>query len=288
MIHKILSCALLLLPALAHSQTVGTTQAAGDLNYTVTAHWAMKAKPVAMVQSLDNKKVFILGDDAKVHIFTPQGKELAAMPVDANVTDIDIAPRGEAIYLLNGKDNSYTALAIDFTQHIDITGSPILGNPDAPVALVEFSDFECPYCSKVKPLLDQLLEKNKDTLKVVFKHMPLIRIHKQAIPAAKAAIAAQKQGKFWEMHDALFAAKKLTPEAIDKAAADIGLNIDQFNTDRNSPATQQQLNKDMADAKKADVTGTPTLFINGKLVQDRSPQGIQNLIDRELAASQAK
>ena len=109
-------------------------------------------------------------------------------------------------------------------------------------------------------------------------------MHNQAEPAALASIAAQNQGKFWQMHDALFSAGTLTTESIEAAAVSTGLNMEQFKKDMVNPATKQKLHKDMADATKADVTGTPTLFINGRRVKDRRPPAIQKMVNRELAA----
>ncbi len=124
---------------------------------------------------------------------------------------------------------------------------------------------------------------NPETVKLVFKNLPL-RMHNQAEPAALAAIAAQNQGKFWQMHDALFGVEKLTKESIEAAAVSIGLNMEQFKKDLADPATRQRLYKDVTDAKKADVSGTPTLFINGQRVKNRSLPAMQAMIDRELKA----
>ncbi|PIE65540.1 MAG: disulfide bond formation protein DsbA [Desulfobacterales bacterium] len=282
MLKSLTLCALLLTPGLALAAASDDLNSSGDLNWSTQQFWKMDAQPRAFVQSLDNKKTFVLGADSKVHIYSINGKELGAMPVSPDVIAIDIAPRGETLYLLNAKENSFTALDISFTQHINITNNPVLGNPAAPVTLVEFSDFECPFCSKVKPVIDTLLEHNKDTLKVVFKHMPL-RMHPMAESAALAAIAAQKQGKFWEMHDALFQANKLTAATIDQMAQTIGLDMEQFKQDKNTTVTKQQLAEDMRDAQRAEVTGTPTLFINGMRVKNRSPEAMQKMIDKALA-----
>jgi protein-disulfide isomerase len=133
-----------------------------------------------------------------------------------------------------------------------------------------------------------VLEKNPETVKIVFKHLPLTRIHKQAAPAALAAIAAQNQGKFWQMHDAIFAiSNKLSKTSIEKAATDIGLDMEQFNKDLGSQATKQKLAKDMAGAKKAGVSGTPALFINGRMVKKRDVDSIQKMVDQELAKTKA-
>ena len=114
-------------------------------------------------------------------------------------------------------------------------------------------------------------------------------MHNQAASAALAAIAAQNQGKFWQMHDALFAiSNKLNKKSIEKAATDIGLDIEQFNKDLNSQATKQKLGKDMADAKKADISGTPALFINGRKVKKRDVASIQKMVAHEVAKTKAK
>ena len=251
---------------------------------SVAASWKLEAKPLGMVHSLDNKRVFILGDDANVHIYTSEGAKQGAIPVDKGVTAIDIAPRGEMLYLINGRDNTFTALTISFTTHIDVTGAPYLGKENAPVVLAIFSDFQCPYCGKISPLIDQALEKNPDTLKVAFKNLPLTNIHNMAEPAALAALAAHNQGKFWQMHDGLFAMNaQITAEKIQAAAIAIGLDMNKFNADLNSEVTKQRLVKDMMDASNSDISGTPSLFVNGRRVNDRSPEGLQKLIDEEVA-----
>ena len=126
-----------------------------------------------------------------------------------------------------------------------------------------------------------MLDKNPDNVKIVFKHLPL-RMHRFAEQAALAAIAAQNQGKFWQMHDALFETAKLSKEAIEQAAQKIGLDMDRFKKDMNSQESRQKLARDMLDAQKAEIGGTPTLFINGHLVKNRSPEAIQKMIDAEL------
>jgi len=129
-----------------------------------------------------------------------------------------------------------------------------------------------------------LLDKNPQTLKIAFKNLPLTSIHKMAVPAALAAIAAQNQGKFWQMHDAIFAMKtQITMEKLETAAREIGLDMEKFNADRTSDEVRQKLAKDMGDAKAAQVTGTPTLFINGRRVKERSLAALQKMIDEEAA-----
>ena len=287
MLKKTILAVALLLPLAAQAQEVKKTNVSGDLNWTVQANWSLPAKPLDLVHSLDNKKVFILTADSKVHIFAADGRKLGEMPVEADTVAIDIAPRGEMLYLINGRTNSFTAMDIGFSQQIDITGAPVRGKADAPVTLVVFSDFECPWCAKLEPLLAQLLAANADTVRIVFKHLPL-PMHPQAEPAALAAIAAQRQGKFWEMHDALFAVQQWTPAAITETATRIKLDMTRFQADLNSQETRMQLAKDKADAQAAEVAATPSVFVNGRPVRERSLPALQAMVNEALAAQGAK
>ena len=287
MLKKTILAVALLLPLAAQAQEVKKTNVSGDLNWTVQANWSLPAKPLDLVHSLDNKKVFILTADSKVHIFAADGRKLGEMGVEADTVAIDIAPRGEMLYLINGRTNSFTAMDIGFSQQIDITGAPVRGKADAPVTLVVFSDFECPWCAKLEPLLAQLLAANADTVRVVFKHLPL-PMHPQAEPAALAAIAAQRQGKFWEMHDALFAVQQWTPAAVTETATRIKLDMTRFQADLNSQETRMQLAKDKADAQAAEVAATPSVFVNGRPVRERSLPALQAMVNEALAAQGAK
>jgi len=134
-------------------------------------------------------------------------------------------------------------------------------------------------------VLEQLLEKNSETVRLVIKNYPLSR-HKFAEQAARASLAADRQGMFWEFHDKLFDNyKELSSEKIDEIAAELGLDMKRFKTDMESQAVRQQVNRDRQDGRKAGVTGTPILFVNGIKVRDRSIAGIQKLIDKQLTKS---
>ncbi len=137
------------------------------------------------------------------------------------------------------------------------------------------------------PLLEQVLEHNPDTVKIVLKNMPL-SFHKFAEPAALAALAAGEQGKFWEFHDELFAAtSKLTPDVINAIGTKLDLNMEKFKKDLTSADIKQKLAQDLQDAKEAGVTGTPTLFVNGIKLKSRTLPAVQKIIDDELAAQKA-
>jgi len=123
-------------------QAAQPPQATNTIDWSITRSWTMPCQPLDFVQSLDNKKVFVLCSDSKVHIYTPDGKQIGTIPVDNDVSGIDIAPRGEAVYLISKTGKSYTAIDVSVTQDIDITGAPFVGNENAPVTMVVFSDFQ--------------------------------------------------------------------------------------------------------------------------------------------------
>ena len=131
--------------------------------------------------------------------------------------------------------------------------------------------------------MDQVLKAYPNEVKFVYKEFPLTSIHQNALNAAKAAVAAQKQGKFWEMHDKLFANQRtLSPDNLKQYAKEIELDEAKFEKDMTSPEVQEQLDADMKLAQEADVRGTPTLFLNGKRVMNRSFEGLKQMIDEAL------
>lgn len=256
------------------------------VDWQVQGEWKLPASPLDVVYSLDQKHVFVLTDQHQILIYDPTGKLEGNIPVSKGVKAIDIAPRGENLYLIDSEKNTFTSLAVDFILPINIAGSPFLGKENAPVTIVEFSDFECPYCSEAVPLLEEALKKNPDTVKLVFKNMPL-SAHRNAELAARAALAAKEQGKFWEFHNELFSTKNLNAQAIDAIAVKLKLDMTRFKQDIVSPKIQQELVQDLKDAEAAGVTGTPALFINGRALRNRSLPVIQGLIDDELKKVQS-
>lgn len=251
------------------------------LLWSIQESWDISEKALDMVHSLDGKYVFILTDKNTVTIYSAQGQHLGTIPVDEGVNAIDIEPRGERLYLLDNAKNSFTSISIDFIKDINIVGSPFKGKADAPITIVDFTDFECPYCSKIVPILEEVLKNNPDKVKLVFKNMPL-RNHQFAVEAASAALAAGEQGKFWEFHDKLFASPKLNSKTIDDIAVTLNLDLEKYKKDKSSNAIRQKIATDIRDANEAGVTGTPTVFINGRLLKDRTPEAIQDIIDNEL------
>ncbi len=157
------------------------------------------------------------------------------------------------------------------------------GAKKAKVTIVEFSDYQCPFSKRAQPLINQLLEAFPNDLKHVFKNFPL-RFHKRAEPAAKACIAAGNQGKFWEMQALVFEnPKKLEDEDLKGYAEKLALDMGRFNSDFQSKDAAKEIQDDMALGRKVGVTGTPTLFINGKRVKQRNFEAMKADIEKHKA-----
>ena len=176
---------------------------------------------------------------------------------------------------------------LDAELYIPIGESPVFGPADALVTIVAFSEFQCPYCSRVLATMEQIKEEFGDDVRIVFKHRPL-GFHDRAEPAARATIAAQNQGKFWEMHDLLFANQRaLTDENFDAFAEQLGLNIEQFHTDMQSEATTARIQEDLALAERVQANGTPHFFINGMRLSGAQPfPRFQSVINEQLIIAQ--
>jgi protein-disulfide isomerase len=153
---------------------------------------------------------------------------------------------------------------LDAPVAIATEGSPVTGPASAPITLIEFSDFQCPYCVKAAGQLKALLKAYPSQVKLVFRQFPLDS-HSQAATAAAAALAAHNQGKFWPMHDALFANRdRLSRSGILLLASSLNLDMKRFTADMDSPETKRLVTRDIDDGDRAGVEGTPTIFIDGQ------------------------
>jgi protein-disulfide isomerase len=198
------------------------------------------------------------------------GRKVAQCRVEDPACSYSTSMAATAIRAIKtGKSESEAYAALDpqiFSDPVTIpvAGAPVTGPANAPITLVEFSDFQCPYCSAAVAQLKEVLKMYPTQVKLIFKQFPL-ETHPQADLAAAAAVAAQKQGKFWALHDAMFAhPEDLSRKGILSLAQQNGLNINQFENDMDSTAVRETVVRDVQDGNQAGVEGTPSLFINGQ------------------------
>jgi len=167
---------------------------------------------------------------------------------------------------------------------IELGDAPIRGSESATITIVEWADFQCPFCVRVNPTLDQIQKEYGDKVRIAFKHLPL-SMHAKARAAHQAAEAAHRQGKFWEMHDRIFESPKdLNPETYLRYANEMGLDIDRYNSDFSSTSVRKAIDENLAAATKLGVSGTPSFFVNGRFLSGAQPYGsFARVIDEELA-----
>jgi protein-disulfide isomerase len=175
--------------------------------------------------------------------------------------------------------------APDAKKTLDLSGSPSKGPADAPIVIAEWADFECPFCGNAAPVLDDLVKAYPGGVRLVFKHYPLA-MHKHAEKAARAAVAADRQGKFWEMHHLLFEnAPNLDPPALGRLAQKAGLEPAKFQSDMDGEATAQVLERDKKQADALGLHSTPMIFINGRqfdLEHFKLDEDLKDWIELEL------
>ena len=175
-----------------------------------------------------------------------------------------------------------------FRAEVGVDGAPFKGPAPAPVTIVEFSDFHCPFCKQVMPTLTQLESQYSDKVKLVFRDYPIDNLHPAARKAHEAARCAHDQGKFWAYHDLLFSnAPKASPEQLKTYAQEVGLDVPAFEQCVNSGTYQATVQRDVEEGARVGVTGTPAFFINGRLVSGAQPlERFVRVIEEELARAQ--
>jgi protein-disulfide isomerase len=203
------------------------------------------------------------------------------------------------------RDNAFQALVADLRKagppvklvldapraQVNIASDdPVLGKTAAPVTIVEFSDFQCPFCARVRPTLKTLYENYGDRVRIVWKDFPLTSIHPQAFVAAQAGNCAREQGKFWEYHDKLFTNQQaLQPEFLKKYAAEAGLDPAQFNACLDTAKYSDRVQQQMGVGSSLGVSATPSIFINGRMMSGAQPYEVfAAVIDEELQRASAR
>jgi protein-disulfide isomerase len=165
--------------------------------------------------------------------------------------------------------------------------SPIKGSPQSKIILIEFSDFQCPYCAQAQEPIRQFIEKHENDVALIYKNIPLTALHPNAMSAAKAAWAAGQQGKFWQYHDALFSHQDKLGEALYLSIAqELGIDINQFNHDRHSSSADAFIKKDTDLAESMGIPGTPFIIMNGEVLNGQvQAASLDKLLEKILSTA---
>ncbi len=171
-----------------------------------------------------------------------------------------------------------------FIQNVSADDDPFIGKANAQVTVVVFADYECPACAAIHSVIKDIVAKEGDRVRLVFRDFPLTKVHDFAFPAALAANAANKQGKFFEYSDLLYSNQdQLDNESLVKYAKQLGLDVSKFSADLVDPANEAEVKKDMAEGDELGVAGTPSIFVNGYKVRALSYPAIKGAIEKALA-----
>jgi protein-disulfide isomerase len=218
-----------------------------------------------------------------------QGRPLEAMSpaITRYLTDQRRAQAREAIIGELRKKGPAVRVSLD-APRVNVAvaaANPSMGSATAPVTLVEFSDYQCPFCGRVEPTLKQLRTTYGDKIRFVWKDFPLTQIHPQAFKAGEAAHCAGDQGKYWELHDVLFNNQQaLAPADLKRHAASLGLNAGQFDQCLDSSKHGERVRDGVSEGSDLGVNSTPTIFINGRRLSGAQPyEAFAAIIDEELA-----
>lgn len=253
-----------------------------EIDTTLIKQANLDVQPLDIAASVDGKTIYVLARGEILVYSIDEGKVSGRIPIDKNFDKLTYAAKNNALILTSSSSKTLKIIQVDFIYNIALDGLPFKGPANAAVTIAVFDDYQWPYCARLEPFFQQVLDKYPDNVKLVVKHFPLAS-HKFAYKAATAALAANLQGKFWEFHNKLFKHYKVINDAkIQDIAKALGLDMEKFNKDMQSPAIKKLIARDVSNGRQIGVRGTPTIFINGKTLRNRSMPGIYQEIEAEL------
>ena len=271
-----LSVMVSLFPGLASAQP-------SNIDWTLAGQIKLESPPLDVESTADGELVFVLLPGKVVVYNKHANRQLNQIPIDQGYDRLTYATGSETLILTSSSTSALKVIHIDQVHNISVEGSPFMGPENAPVTLAVFDDYECGYCAKMEAVFSQLLAKYPQDVKLVIKQYPL-RNHPNARQAALAVLAAHKQGKFWEFHSQVFANQtELSTTKLDEIAESFDLDMIRFKKDLLSQDVLSIIVRDVREGQKIGVSGTPTIFLNGKQVKDRTFENLEKLIERELA-----
>jgi protein-disulfide isomerase len=267
------------------SLTMAASVGLADVDGRILAKLTLKETPLDMSMSKDGRWLYLLTAPGDLLIYSSEGRYNGKIEVGRGFDQVEAGAREDQVYLLNRKEKRIQVVEVDYTFDIDTSQSPFKGPADAPVVIVEYTDFQCPYCARLGATLNQMMQLYPGKIKIVYKSFPLSS-HKYSWQAATAAVAANEKGKFWEFYKALFDNYNRINDAKLKEIRNLfGLDTPEFDALINSQKIRTRVATDREEGIQLGVQGTPTVFINGKRLNNKRPEGFRAAIDKELKAA---
>jgi protein-disulfide isomerase len=254
-----------------------------DVDSRILGQLTLEVSPLDMSTSRNGKWIYLLTGPGDLLIYSAQGRLNGKIQVGPGFDQVESGAEEDQVYLLNRKEKRLQVVEISYTFDIDTSQSPYKGSADAPVVIVEYTDFQCPYCARLGATLDQMMRLYPGKIKVVYKSFPLSS-HKYSWQAATTAVAAHKKGRFWEVYKEIFSNyNQINDAKLKEIRNHFGLDTPEFEALINSPEIRSQVALDRNEGVQLGVEGTPTVFINGKLLKNKRPDGFKEAIDKVLA-----
>ncbi len=251
--------------------------------HTVKKRLKLESTPIDIKMSAGGSWLFVLTKDGDLRVYSYQGNFIGKFEVGKSFDQIEPGITDEEVYLKSKKKKTIQVIDVTFRHAIETQNSPFKGSADAPVTIVEYTDFECPYCARLQSMFDELLRLYPNEIKIVYKSFPLSS-HQNSGKAAAIGMAAHLKGGFWPVHNRIFENyRRLNDAMLAQILGEFGFDTPEFNKLVNSSEVREMIRRDIAEGKSIGVKGTPTVFINGERVKNKSFEGLKQAIDQALA-----
>lgn len=255
---------------------------------------AQSLAPEALIKKEITDKVKAPSDEVVKKFYDDNTEAVQGQPLDAvkpqivNYLQQQEMGQRQASYLDELKKKYKPSITLPAPViEVSTEGRPEKGPKNAPVTIIEFSDYECPFCKRAEPAIAKIMQNYADKVRLVFRHFPL-PMHKNAQPAAEASACAAAQGKFWEYHAKVFESSDLGTDRLKAIAGEVKLDKAKFDECVDKRQFKADVERDLADGSDAGVNGTPAFFINGRLLSGAQPyEKIKEVVDQELAKKAA-
>ena len=245
----------------------------------------LEENPLDIANSLDGTKAYILGKKI-IYIYSIERGEITdKITLTDEFSRLSVSPDGESLFLASTDGKKVSIIKVSTVFDIPIGASPVIGDKNAPVRIVAFLDYQCPYCASMYPPIEQLLDKYPKKVCLIIKQFPL-RMHPFAEKSSIAALAAAKQNKYREVSSLYFKNfKSLNDQTIKEYAQQAGVNMEAFDKDREDSAYKTIIAEDINLGKKLGIRGVPAVFINGRPFRGRSIDALSLQVEQELKKS---
>jgi protein-disulfide isomerase len=253
-----------------------------SMEWKVVQQLRLTEKPRAVAASFSGEYLYVLVEGKLIVYSLLENKTKYTFSVDNSLDMMTLSNADNFLVLTSTSEKVVKIVQLEFLSQIDTSGLPYKGPNNAPVTIVAFIDYQCSHCGEVLPIFQQLLDKNENKLKIVFKNFPP-GPHQVSFTAATAALAANEQNRFWEYQEKLFAdAGSLDENKIQALARDLGLDMEKFKADMQRSDIEDLVRRDVKEGLVLGVSDIPAVFVNGRKVGDLNLQNLQQSIDSEI------